>query len=207
MKIFKDEIVYISGPMTGLPDYNRTAFFAAEKWLKEQGAIVLNPAYSPDGLPSHEAYMTIALAMLRVAQFVFLLPNYRNSKGVAMELELAKEMGIPICHASDHAVPGVTVETPPDPRVTAPALLGMAANHMSNRAATYDKPEGERSMLQTVTIFNQFHGTRLTEAQGWHFQQVLKDVRLFTRKGYHADSAEDCIAYAALKAEAKAAEA
>ena len=45
------------------------------------------------------------------------------------------------------------------------------------------------------------NGIKLTEAQGWHFMQVLKDVRLFTRETYHADSAEDCIAYAALKAD------
>lgn len=82
-------------------------------------------------------------------------------------------------------------------------LLAAARQHMLDRAATYDKPEGERSMAQTVAIFNAFHGTELTEAQGWHFMQVLKDVRLFTRNGYHADSAEDAIAYAALKAEAK----
>lgn len=75
---------------------------------------------------------------------------------------------------------------------------------MLDRADTYDAVEGERSMSKTVQIFNAFHGTKLTEAQGWHFLQVLKDVRLFTAPGYHADSAEDCVAYAALKAEAMA---
>lgn len=85
-------------------------------------------------------------------------------------------------------------------------LLGAAQEHMSARASTYDKPEGERSMAQTVAIFNLHHGTVLTEAQGWHFMEVLKNVRLFTRPGYHADSAEDGIAYAALKSEAKARE-
>lgn len=88
----------------------------------------------------------------------------------------------------------------------APEILEKAAIHMSNRAATYDKPEGERSMAQAVSIFNQFHGTDMTEAQGWHFMQILKDVRLFTRSGYHADSGEDSVAYAALKCEAKSRE-
>lgn len=36
--------------------------------------------------------------------------------------------------------------------------------------------------------------------------QILKDVRLFTREGYHADSGEDGVAYAALKCEARAVE-
>ena len=93
-----------------------------------------------------------------------------------------------------------------EPPVSAPALLSAAAKHMNDRAATYDKPEGERSMAQTVAVFEAYHGIKLTEAQGWHFMQVLKDVRLFTRETYHGDSAEDCIAYAALKAEAKAQE-
>ncbi len=90
--------------------------------------------------------------------------------------------------------------------VSAPEILVAAESHMIARAGTYDKPEGERSMLQTVRVFNAFHGTQLTEAQGWHFMQILKDVRLFTRDAYHADSAEDGVAYAALKCEAKAAE-
>ncbi|WP_339958978.1 hypothetical protein [Delftia acidovorans] len=88
----------------------------------------------------------------------------------------------------------------------APDILEAAAGHLRDRAATYDKPEGERSMAQTVAIFNQFHGAGMTEAQGWHFMQILKDVRLFTRDGYHQDSGEDCVAYAALKCEAKARE-
>lgn len=91
--------------------------------------------------------------------------------------------------------------------VTAPAMLNKAATLLAERGREYDKPEGERSMAQTVDIFNRFHGTTLTEAQGWHFMQVLKDVRLFQRPGYHSDSAEDCTAYSALKAEAKAKEA
>lgn len=86
----------------------------------------------------------------------------------------------------------------------APEILDKAAQHMRERAATYDKPEGERSMGLTIAIFNLHHGTNLTEAQGWHLMQILKDVRLFARPGYHADSAEDCTAYSALKAEAMA---
>ncbi|HLV16022.1 MAG TPA: hypothetical protein VKY70_00975 [Pseudomonas sp.] len=90
--------------------------------------------------------------------------------------------------------------------MNAPEILTKAAGHLADRAVTYDKPEGERSMALTVAVFNQFHGTSLTEAQGWHFMQILKDVRLFSRPGYHADSGEDGVAYAALKAEAKAKE-
>lgn len=82
-------------------------------------------------------------------------------------------------------------------------ILSKAAAHMEERGKTYDAPGGERSMGKTVAAFNAITGAEITEAQGWLLMQLLKDVRLFTRPGYHADSAEDAIAYAALKAEAK----
>ena len=90
--------------------------------------------------------------------------------------------------------------------ITAPELLERAAGHMRDRAATYDKPEGERSMGKTVAAFNAVTGRDLSEAEGWLLLDILKQVRLFQRPGYHADSAEDHIAYAALMAEAKARE-
>ena len=90
--------------------------------------------------------------------------------------------------------------------LSAPGILTSAAGHMADRAAIYDKPEGERSMGKTVAAFNILTDHKLTEAQGWLLLQLLKDVRLFQRDGFHRDSAEDCVAYAALKAEAKAKE-
>ena len=83
----------------------------------------------------------------------------------------------------------------------APDILAKAESHMRDRAATYDKPEGERSMARAVAAFNAIHGTDLTVAQGWHFMAVLKQVRLFTRPGYDADSLEDLTAYCALLGE------
>ena len=86
---------------------------------------------------------------------------------------------------------------------TAPQLLKKAADIMEERGKQYDKPEGERSMGKCVAAFNIITGHSLAEAEGWLLLQLLKDVRLWQRAGYHQDSAEDCIAYAALKAEAK----
>lgn len=90
---------------------------------------------------------------------------------------------------------------------TAHEILQAAQKHMKDRAATYDKPHGERSMGRAVQAFNAITGHNLTEPEGWLLLQTLKDVRLFTSPGYHADSADDCVAYAALKAEAKMREA
>lgn len=91
----------------------------------------------------------------------------------------------------------------PLPTPRAAEMLGRAAALVHERGQNYDKPEGDRSMGRTVAAFNAITGRDLSEAEGWLFMQQLKQVRLFTRSGYHADSAEDNIAYAALMAEAK----
>lgn len=85
-------------------------------------------------------------------------------------------------------------------------LLAKAKQHMDDRAATYDKPEGERSMGRAIAAFNAITGSGLRESEGWLLLQLLKDVRDRQRELPHLDSLEDCIAYAALKAEARIAE-
>ena len=81
-------------------------------------------------------------------------------------------------------------------------ILEKAAQHMRDRAATYDKPEGERSMGKTVAAFNAITGRNLTTAEGWLMLAVLKQVRVFQApEKAHVDSLEDGPAYLALMAE------
>lgn len=86
---------------------------------------------------------------------------------------------------------------------TAQQFLDAAGQHMQDRATTYDKPEGERSMAATVTAFAAITGHELTEEQGWLFMETLKLVR--SQQGaFRADNYEDAVAYAALRGEAAA---
>ncbi len=97
-------------------------------------------------------------------------------------------------------------ETQPEkerPDITAQQLLNKAADIMQSRAATYDKPEGERSMGATVTAFNTVTGLNLTEAHGWLLMALLKMVRDNQRSAPHVDSCEDFVAYASLYGEAR----
>lgn len=83
---------------------------------------------------------------------------------------------------------------------SANGILNAAAHHMQDRAATYDKPEGERSMGATVTAFRATTGIEMSETDGWLFMCLLKIVR--SRQGaYRADNFEDLVAYAALAGE------
>lgn len=90
--------------------------------------------------------------------------------------------------------------------MNAAEFLNRAAAHMEQRARTYDKPSGERSMASTVAAFNAVTGKGLTETEGWLLLMLLKTVRLQQRPTYHADSAEDLVAYAALVGEARSQE-
>lgn len=79
-------------------------------------------------------------------------------------------------------------------------ILEAAQGHMLDRASTYDKPEGERSMGATVAAFNAITGHKLTEEQGWMLMILLKATR--SQQGaYRADSYEDGAAYFALAGE------
>lgn len=80
-------------------------------------------------------------------------------------------------------------------------ILNAAAGHMQDRANTYDKPEGERSMGATVAAFYAITGHALTDEQGWLFMALLKMVR--SQQGeFRSDSYEDGAAYFALAGEA-----
>lgn len=87
--------VYIAGPMTGLPDYNRPAFFAAAKELAANGDTPLNPAILPDGL-SQADYMAICIAMLQRADSIVMLDSWERSEGARAELSLAQKIGLRI---------------------------------------------------------------------------------------------------------------
>ena len=89
----------------------------------------------------------------------------------------------------------------PNEAVTAQSILSRAGAHMRDRAATYDKPQGERSMGATVGAFEAITGLSMSEEQGWLFMALLKAVRS-QQGGYRADSYEDGAAYFALAGEA-----
>lgn len=81
-------------------------------------------------------------------------------------------------------------------------LLDIAGKTISERGQQYDATGQERNMGKIVGMFNQLHGTQLTEAQGWSFMELLKMVRFFSNtQTPHMDSVIDQIAYSALRGE------
>lgn len=89
--------IYLSGPMTGLPDYNRAAFAHWASRISEGGDIALNPGVLPDGLTDNE-YMDICCAMLRSADSIMLLEGWENSPGARAEWALAEKLRKNVMH-------------------------------------------------------------------------------------------------------------
>ena len=76
-------VIYIAGPITGHFDY-RNKFKEAEAMISKLGHTVINPSTLPPGLKSNEDYMHICKSMIDVADGVYFLKGWENSKG-AME--------------------------------------------------------------------------------------------------------------------------
>jgi hypothetical protein len=82
--------------MTGLPDFNVSAFREAAARIRATGHDVLNPAeLCPPGI-SWEQAMAIDLAALDSADGVMTLPGWDRSRGARIEVQRAKQQGLPV---------------------------------------------------------------------------------------------------------------
>lgn len=88
--------VYISGPMTGEPNY-KAKFAAAEKHIKAQGGGAINPAKItiPESW-SYDEIIAYDLQVLEKADAIYMLSGFRGSKGALIELKRALELDLPI---------------------------------------------------------------------------------------------------------------
>lgn len=91
--------VFISGPMTGLEDFNRSAFYEAEERLNDLDFETINPASLAFIIPEyapHQMFVDTTLALVKHCAAVVRLPGWENSKGAMKELETAAIHGVPI---------------------------------------------------------------------------------------------------------------
>lgn len=92
--------IYIAGPMTGLPHFNRPAFNQAAINLSFEKHVPLNPAILPDGLTEAD-YMAIGLTMLQRAEAIYLLTGWQFSAGARAEHALALKLGLEVIEQRD----------------------------------------------------------------------------------------------------------
>jgi hypothetical protein len=89
--------IYLSGPMTGLPDNNFPAFHAIAQALRDAGEDVVNPAeINPDASLSWEECMRADIKALCDCDAIYLLPGWEKSKGAHLELHVAHRLGLKV---------------------------------------------------------------------------------------------------------------
>jgi hypothetical protein len=90
-------ILFVSGPMTGLPDHNYPAFHAASQQLRKAGHTVVNPA-AAGTVPgwAWQDYMRRGLTSLIRCDGVALLDGWTASRGAQMEMRVALAMNLPV---------------------------------------------------------------------------------------------------------------
>lgn len=93
--------IYLSGPMTGMDDFNFPAFHAEAARLRAEGNFVINPAEHGEepNLPWAE-YLRKDIKLLMECDHIHLLPGWSNSKGARLEVHIALELGFVIEGAS-----------------------------------------------------------------------------------------------------------
>ena len=85
--------VYISGPMTGIPKFNRPAFIKAKAELSVLGYDVVSPVDIGDSLPGKPTwkdYMKADIKALVDCELIYMLEGWEKSKGARIEWEVAK---------------------------------------------------------------------------------------------------------------------
>lgn len=88
------KVIYISGPITNNPDYERD-FNRMENELQVKGFTVLNPAKLPQGLSNAKANC-IRLAMVDAADAMVILPKWDRSQSAQLEVDYCRYVGKPV---------------------------------------------------------------------------------------------------------------
>lgn len=90
-------VLYVAGPMTGLPEFNYPAFREAETRLRDRGYGVLNPARTYEIEPtSWKGYMVRALADVASSDGLALLPGWERSRGARLEVQVAFALDVEV---------------------------------------------------------------------------------------------------------------
>lgn len=100
--------IYLSGPMTGIEDFNRPAFDKAAKELRDLGFEVIVPGENESydeiekarkevSRQKREFYLSRDIEfILEQADLVVVLPGWEESEGAKLEVAVAQAIGIPV---------------------------------------------------------------------------------------------------------------
>jgi len=189
--------VYLSGPMSGLPDYNRSEFHKYAEEYRRRGYHVINPAeVDIENNRSYEYYIRKTLGTfssdVNIAR-VYFLPGWKDSKGARLEFHLAKILGIARYDVTTgEMITGIDMETFEGGAVREPGVVG-------SKTARYDlllETKGARRLAET-------YGEGAVKYGDNNWKSGIPNSNLFNHLLAHiyaymnGDRAEDHLAHAA----------
>ena len=97
--------IYISGKITNNPNW-KEQFKVAEMKLKASGEnnVIINPEYIGQELekeiehPTYKDYMQADLRTLLICNTIYMLSNWKESKGATLEHSIAEALGMEIIY-------------------------------------------------------------------------------------------------------------
>lgn len=94
--------VYLSGPMTGIPDSNFPAFHRWAAKLRADGFEVVSPAEIQEA-GTWELCLRADLRELCTCEAIALMPGWEGSRGAHLELHVAHRLGMKVMHLAEPA--------------------------------------------------------------------------------------------------------
>lgn len=89
--------IYIAGKITGIEDQAVALFDGAARWLSGRGYEAVNPMLlGHDHDQRWESYMKVCLKALIDCDAIYLIDNWRDSRGAVVEYNLALMLGMEI---------------------------------------------------------------------------------------------------------------
>ena len=89
--------IYLSGPMSGIPENNFPAFHMWAARLREDGYEVVSPAEIQEA-ESWELCLRADLREMCTCDAIALMPGWEGSKGANLELHVAHRIGMRVIH-------------------------------------------------------------------------------------------------------------
>lgn len=177
---------YVSGPITGRPDFNFPMFDRVERYLKSLGVEVRNPAghFDGDTTLKRSTYMRKDIDVLLGCTDVVFLPGWQNSRGARVEHAVAVELDLGLWQWLDGDVEALDAE---------PVEL-QASDLVRNgeRQQVYGHPAED--FTRTAAIWSAILGTKVSAEDVALMMVGLKMSRLVATPG-HKDSITDMIGY------------
>lgn len=200
-------VLYISGPMRGIPDDNFPTFNEVAAALRSIDFTVNNPAENFNGDRGRDwaEYMHADLIMLLESDGIVLLPGWENSEGAKLEYSVAKAIGLEFYEAQklndewvivslwDEPEGGHTI--PPEmPEMRDAETIDQEARRLvyGERAKVYGHPRGDFDKI--AGIWAAILGTPVTAEQVAVCMAGLKLARLASSPNFR-DSQVDVIGY------------